>query len=789
MTIDAEDRRRASARERQQRSRARKKAGPLEFRRADASLFVRLDRLPQKAGVPRRLLAKVALKELTDNALDAAGSATIERRGSNIFVVSDAGSGISPARVRKLFNVARDLASTKLIRRPSRGALGNGLRVVVGAAVASAGFVLVESQRVAQLISADRVTGETIILCEESSAVTAGTRVTLHFGPGLLPLQDDVDQWARLAIALAGPSSTSELSSPSWYGESAFAELAESAQGSLADLAALFGIGRHALEQAKNLGLSSAEACDIDPDARPQARDLALLKRLAPPPPRLIEIAPAAFGDEHRMRRIEVELPDGSRVPALVQVWAAATDGEDECSLVVNRTPTYAPDLSLWAFRGESYLRTGGRRWLIGKLPKGQFAIVIAVTSPAMPITTDGKAADLSPFATTIAEMVGAAVRAAHKPKPRGAVTATDAAFAVMEAAYAKASANGTLPANARQIFYSARPLILEMTGRASLDSKQFTGTLLPRFLAENPATCEGWDIVFDARGSFQEPHSGSTIALGTISVRGYAGRKVLTRGGPLLAAAGGAYLADGPHDRYGAVLLIEKQGFDELLRAARIAERFDLSLMNTKGMSTTAARALVEHLSERGIPTLVAHDLDLAGLSIFGTLRTSNHRHQFNTPPAVHRLGLTIEQAERMNLQSEPQALRGSLPDVQKRLAGYGASPEEIELLTVQEQRIELNAMPADVFVRWLETELTAAGVRKVVPPAETLQAHARELLARHAIADRVAELEKAAREHAASATLPADLDKLIAAEIERDPALPWDRALDRTLRSQYQP
>ena len=45
-------------------------------------------------------------------------------------------------------------------------------------------------------------------------------------------------------------------------------------------------------------------------------------------------------------------------------------------------------------------------------------------------------------------------------------VTDKDAAYAVMEAAYLKASANGTLPAKARQIMYAARGEIQERTGR-----------------------------------------------------------------------------------------------------------------------------------------------------------------------------------------------------------------------------------------------------------------------------------------------------------------------------------
>src|SRR5258708_14154354 len=43
-----------------------------------------------------------------------------------------------------------------------------------------------------------------------------------------------------------------------------------------------------------------------------------------------------------------------------------------------------------------------------------------------------------------------------------------DAAAAVMEKAYMKASANGTLPANARQVMYAARGEIQAMTCRRS---------------------------------------------------------------------------------------------------------------------------------------------------------------------------------------------------------------------------------------------------------------------------------------------------------------------------------
>jgi hypothetical protein len=64
-------------------------------------------------------------------------------------------------------------------------------------------------------------------------------------------------------------------------------------------------------------------------------------------------------------------------------------------------------------------------------------------------------------------------------------LTQKEVAFQVMEEAYLKASADGTLPANARQIFYVARPLIVALLGGTSITSQYFTQTLLPAYLEE----------------------------------------------------------------------------------------------------------------------------------------------------------------------------------------------------------------------------------------------------------------------------------------------------------------
>ena len=81
-------------------------------------------------------------------------------------------------------------------------------------------------------------------------------------------------------------------------------------------------------------------------------------------------------------------------------------------------------------------------------------------------------------------------------------VSIKDAAFAVMEEAYLKASAGGTLPASARQIMYAARPMVLRLTGGDIWkNSSYFTQKLLPDFVEEYPVATEDWDVVYDARG------------------------------------------------------------------------------------------------------------------------------------------------------------------------------------------------------------------------------------------------------------------------------------------------
>ena len=488
------------ARERKRRQRAlSKQATAIEFVRTDASLFLHPDRLSQKAGAPKAKLRAMAIKELVDNALDAAPIVTLTEIDDDTFEVQDNGPGLSPTKVAALFSVTRPMMSTKLIRRPTRGMIGNGLRVATGAAFASGGKLIVESCGTRQELGFNPETGDTNVTAKGASAVKQGTLIRIKFGPAL-PRDVNATAWGKLAIRLAGMSAKPMLTHPNWYSEAAFDELVQAARGSAHDVAALFGV-----DLEKDIG-------SIDPDGSAAALSLDILTDLAPKEPKLIPLPDDAFPGAYRIERGEGHL-SGAVVPVIVQAWAQHAGNSlssGPVKLIVNRTQAIA-ELSVWpggAIEGCGLCHT------FPKPPKGTYHLTIAITAPAVEIVNDGKTPNLEPFVQLLAKAIGQTMRKAHKPKPSGQTTSfKDAAFDIMEDAYLKASAGGSLPANARQIMYAARPYILMATRKAKLDDAYFTQNLLPSFIEANPELTADWDVVYDARGHFVEPHTRRQLA------------------------------------------------------------------------------------------------------------------------------------------------------------------------------------------------------------------------------------------------------------------------------------
>jgi hypothetical protein len=359
-----------------------------------------------------------------------------------------------------------------------------------------------------------------------------------------------------------------------------------------------------------------------------------------------------------------------------------------------------------------------------------------------------------------------------------------EAAFQVMKEAYLAASDNGRLPVKARQIMYAARPKILGLTGKGHLDDAYFTQKLLPDYMEEHD--CDDWDVVWDARGTFHEPHTKRAIPIGTLEVRQYLDERPEYEA-TVEVADNSRFPTKGPENRFNTVLFVEKEGFAPLLKAARIAERFDLALMSTKGMSTTSARMLLDRLVDRGVKkVLVLRDFDISGFSIFGTLFTDSRRYAFVNDVPVIDLGLRLSDVEAMGLQSEPVAFETLKAKTKKAdtLRRHGATTEEIAFLMGPEistrgSRVELNAMTSRQFIDFVEQKLEEHGVEKIIPDDDVMVEHARRVL-EQVLADKAIEQikERIAKE-AAEIKLPKDLRQLVEDEIVLDPALSWDAAV----------
>jgi hypothetical protein len=249
-------------------------------------------------------------------------------------------------------------------------------------------------------------------------------------------------------------------------------------------------------------------------------------------------------------------------------------------------------------------------------------------------------------------------------------------------------------------------------------------------------------------------------------------------------------YPTRGTANRYKFALFIEKEGFDALLTHARIAERYDLAIFSTKGMSVTSARRLVEELSQNGVTILVLHDFDLSGLGIFHTIRNNTRRYTFTDRPNVISLGLRLKDAKDMNLASEAVEYGKRKKDPRKLLVKYDATQEERDFLVNTRgfpwkgKRVELNAMTSRQFIEYLERKLADAHVEKVVPSEEVLAEAYKRAQQRHLVQQAIDEaIEEVAEQNI---VIPADLDEQVRKRLEENPSLSWDEAVAQIVRGE---
>jgi hypothetical protein len=679
----------------------------LKFEREDWALFRTIEGLQQKAGVPKNKLSRLVIKELADNALDEGSQARVGELPNGGYFVEDGGGGIdgAPADIARLFSISRPLVSSKLLRLPSRGALGNGLRVVAGAVLASAGTltVITRNRRIELRPEHD---GTTKVLKATKADFLIGTRIEISFGPAL-PRDPRVLGWALTACRMAEGKTYAGRSSPWWYDGPQFQELLY-ASGStpvrqlIANLDGCTGATAGEIVAAAKLNrtvcrkVTRNQATELLEAARTYARSVkadrlgAAGANVFPNAAYAQASGVAEFGSVEPL----------AEVPFVVEIWAeeghTAREGDTSLLVCVNRTPVTG---SIYAARNKREIDAFGcgLSHTIAQAPiEAHFNITINIISPYIPITSDGKAPDLRPFLDVIRDVTQKAVRKARRPTAGGRTSQKDIVLDNLDAAIAAVSGDGEFRFNQRQILYRLRKIVSDEIGK-TLTTQNFSN-IITDYEAEHGEI----PLMYrEPRGSIYHPHRKETITLGTLMVEDY----------------------ERPAWTYNKIVYIEKEGFVEALKATNWPERYDCMPMSSKGFTTRAARDFVDKLAEHDEPVTIfcAHDADAYGTMIYQTFQEATKARGARK---IQIINLGLEPWEALDLGLEVETVERL--DKRRPVADYvrdredGAHWEE----WLQTHRVELNAMTTPQFIEWLDRKMTEHADGKLVPPPDILEA-----------------------------------------------------------------
>lgn len=667
--------------------------------REDWTLFRTLPTLCQKAGVSPDRLRRVVMKELTDNALDVSDNARIGQTEDGGYFVQDEGPGIpgSPDEIAALFSLNRPLTSSKLERLPSRGALGNGLRVVAGAVYVSGGRLTVYTRN-QRLHLTPREDGSTAVEVEPIDFPT-GTRVEVWLGPAI-PDDPDPLELARLSMFMAdGHSTYRGKTSPHWYDPDTFYELLQAA-------------GEEPVRSlvANRLdGCSGARAGQIcaffkNRSARSLTRQEAA---------RLLEaaqaLAPTVKADRlgYVGRRDELGKAydrssgtfqvAGVDLPYVIEVWVDAPYKDNYALIFVNRTLVtgsgchFAPagnkaERELWGMGIDEVVKTGREPLWVG----------VNVQTPYMPVTSDGKQPDLSALGPAIAAAIAKAVKQAKRFKPAGEKrpSQVEVILQYLPEAIAKTSGNSAYRYAIRQLYYSMRPYLQNIAGVGDPNYSTFTRIIADYERAHG--TLPG--LYRDSRGTLYHPHTGEEIAVGTLSVESYE-RPVWT---------------------FNKILYSEKEGLFSVLKAERWPERHDCALLTAKGHATGAAKDILDYIGDGDEPITVfcIHDADAYGTTIYQALQEETRARPGRRIQIIN-LGIEPDEALQMDLEVEKVPLTKERKPVASYVAPYWQE-------WLQHRRIELNAMTAPQFIAWLDAKIAPYEGRhwgKIIPPRNAMR------------------------------------------------------------------
>ncbi|MEO1652567.1 MAG: hypothetical protein AAFU64_03390 [Bacteroidota bacterium] len=713
------------------------------FTQADWQLFTNINTLPQQAGVSKHLLPKLIAKELMDNALDTGAKVDMRSEKEGLFedtiIIRDYGAGFpgDPAQIANLFSINRPLTSSKRFRLPSRGALGNGLRVVTATVYCTGGSLEVASngKRMKLIPQDDGHTAYEILGDFEGE----GTEIKVHIPDNFFG--DDILEWAQLALDINRGTSFAGKTNPHWYDSDSFYNLLLSTPEAVAPVRFLENFDKLNPSRAKKLlkALEEELQADIASQAladwtRTQAdKLLGKMRELSKAlhPKKLGEMGgqenfPAYTKAAGSFTLKTTKGNFDAQIPYVMEVFAA-TDTEGKSRFFVNKTPITGEVVINYYQKRISVYGCGLSLSLeVAKLSPAPY-FWVNIICPYMPIVSNGKEPDLSFFEESLQDLLRKTInqlkklekseKSAHHFSITKAPSQKKVVIQNIDPAIQKASGQGQYRYSLRQLYYVMRPMVMQETGR-ELRYANFSN-IITDYEFETGQDLPG--IYRDERGTLLHPHSHQEVKLGTKNIEQY----------------------QRPIYNFNKILYSEKEGFFEILKDAGFCEKYDCALLTSKGFASRAARDVIDLLAEteEELFFFCIHDADLSGTLIYQALQGATRARPERK---VHILNLGLEpweglemglEVEKLEKRSTKTAAQYILDFDQKmgekkpfQFEAYDRWAEWQEWLKYF--RIELNAMDTPTFLDWLDRKFSDLGIGKVIPQETYLKDRAEDSL-----------------------------------------------------------
>ena len=725
-----------------------------EFTRHDWSIYV--SNLPQRAGVPLSDIRALVLKELVDNALDEVdrigrpGAVALTQEGEHIYTVTDQGRGFddSPEELAHRFSIAKGMVSSKQWRKPTRGCVGNGLRVIVGAVVSGGGRIIVKTRN-REVTLRPRLDGTTAVDSVIPIDWPTGASITIEIDRRY-PGSDDSLEWARRAIALAQQSGPAfnRKPLPAWYDVDHLALNMLAAIGPSGTLAwfvsQLDRCTSREIGQEVTGRFGKGRLCrDVSKEEAAQLLRLLQWRTTSPFKPRQLGLM-GADAWVHEQLTDGYVYEEGSfvtgrsephaTIPFLVEAWAATCqtpDSRDDddvypvdvvsSGFTINRSPAIVDSFSSRNGRSRLANLRLGSEFIRLDIPQGAFDFAVNITTPFIPILGDNKTPYLEAFREQIKRAVERAITRAARNNPPVLVASRkdngeaneeedeekperifqrSAILQVLPEAIER-SGDGGYEFSQRSLYYRVRILIKAII--TAEPNYNYFCSVLTGYENDNG---EIEKLIRDTRGVYVEPHGGELTQMGTVTVAAYSR----------------------PPWSYSNILFLEKEDLVSALRQSGFLDRWDCFALSSKGFSSRAARDLIDKIGTSGKeePTkfFCVHDADASGSLISQTLTRATKTRGARLvevidlglfPWAALSVGLLRERAERKSSKRRPVADYIKARDRANNASGNPNNERNWESW-LQDWRVELNAMTTAEFVAWVEREFKKHAAAKVI-------------------------------------------------------------------------